>query len=437
MREFTFDSVIEFFRKTLQDLPDLRTGKNTIYTIADAALAAFSVFFTQNPSFLAFQKSMQQNKGKNNAQSLFRVQTIPSDNQIRNLLDPVPPTHLFPIFSYIFYGLNDMGHLGSYRSYNGNLLLALDGVQYFSSTSIHCENCNKKEHRNGTTTYSHSVITPVIVAPGNNNVIPLQPEFITPQDGHKKQDCENAAAKRWIRLYSQGYSPFGFTILGDDLYCKQPLCELMLDQNFDFILVCKPDSHKTLYQWIEGLDSNDLNTLIVKRWTGKRQEIDTYRFVNNVPLKDGADALHVNWCELTTTLATDQIIYKNAFATNFEIHKENVEQLVINGRARWKVENENNNVLKNRGYHLEHNFGHGKKHLSSILATFNLLAFLFHTLLDNVDKKYKLVRDNLPARKTFFDDIRALTRYLYFDNWEALLDFMIRGLELEALPDTS
>ena len=436
MRKFTFDSVIDFFRKTVQDLPDLRTGNNTSYTIEDAALAGFSIFFTQNPSFLAFQKSMQQNKGKNNAQSLFGVLNIPSDNQIRNILDPISPTYLFPVFSYIFHGLNDMGYLDSYRSYNGNLLLALDGVQYFSSKSIHCENCNKKEHRNGTTTYSHSVITPVIVAPGNNNVIALQPEFITPQDGHKKQDCENAAAKRWIRRHSQEYNKFGFTILGDDLYCKQPLCKLMLKHHFDFILVCKPDSHKTLYQWIEELDSSDINTLKVKRWTGKRHEIDTYRFVNNVPLKDAENALHVNWCELTTTLSDGQIIYKNAFATNFKIHKGNVEEIVANGRARWKVENENNNVLKNRGYHLEHNFGHGNKHLSSLLATFNLLAFLFHTLLEQVDKKYKLVRDNLPARQTFFDDIRALTRYLYFENWETLLDFMIRGLELEP-PDTS
>jgi hypothetical protein len=436
MKKFTFDSVIDFFRKTVQDLPDSRTGDNTSYTIEDAALAAFSIFFTQSPSFLAFQKSMQQNKGKNNAQSLFGVLNIPSDNQIKNLLDPISPTYLFPIFSYIFHGLNDMGYLDSYRSYNENLLLALDGVQYFSSKSIHCENCNKKEHQNGSITYSHSVVTPVIVAPGNNNVIALQPEFITPQDGHKKQDCENAAAKRWIRQHSQEYSQFGFTILGDDLYCKQPLCKLMLEHGFDFILICKPDSHKTLYQWIEGLDSSDINTFRVKRWTGKRHEIDTYRFINNVPLKDAADALHVNWCELTTTLSDGQIIYKNAFATNFNIHKGNVEEIVANGRARWKIENENNNVLKNRGYHLGHNFGHGNKHLSSLLVTFNLLAFLFHTLLEQVDKKYKLVRDNLPARQTFFDDIRALTRYLYFDNWEALLDFMIRGLELEP-PDTS
>ncbi len=109
--------------------------------------------------------------------------------------------------------------------------------------------------------------------------------------------------------------------------------------------------------------------------------------------------------------------------------------MVRDGRARWKVENENNNTLKTKGYHLTHNFGHGKQHLSSLLATLNLLAFSFHTLLELFDANYQLIREFLP-RKTFFDDLRALTRYLCFDNWEALMTFMIKGLELEA-PDTS
>jgi len=95
-----------------------------------------------------------------------------------------------------------------------------------------------------------------------------------------------------------------------------------------------------------------------------------------------------------------------------------------------------NNVLKTKGYNLEHNFGHGEKQLSSLLFTFNLLSFLFHTVLEIVDEKYKLIRDELPTRKTFFDDIRALTRYVYFNNWNFLLDFMIRGLELTP-PDSS
>lgn len=204
-----------------------------------------------------------------------------------------------------------------------------------------------------------------------------------------------------------------------------------------FILVCKPDSHKILYEWLEELETMQaIQTVTEKRWTGKTHEIDTYRFVNQVPLRDGDDALEVNWCELTTTSPDGKILCKNAFATNFKISKNNVKEIVRDGRTRWKVENENNNTLKTKGYHLEHNYGHGKKHLTSLLLTLNLLAFLFHTVLEIMDDKYKLIRDNLPTRQTFFDDIRALTRYSYFDSWDAMLTFMIHGLELD-VPDTS
>lgn len=179
-----------------------------------------------------------------------------------------------------------------------------------------------------------------------------------------------------------------------------------------------------------------VETVVEKRWTGKYYHIDTYRFVNQVPLRDGEDARQVNWCELTTTTSTGQRKYKNAFVTNFKISKNNVKRIVADGRARWKIENENNNILKTKGYHLEHNFGHGKNHLSSLLLTFNLLAFLFHTVLEMMDSKYAQIREDLPTRKTFFDDLRALTRYIYFDSWDALLSFMAKGLELD-IPDTS
>jgi len=437
LTEFSFDNMVKHFRSLISDFPDKRTGSNTRYTIEDAALGAFSIFFTQNPSFLAFQEAMQKAKGKSNAQTLFIMDQIPSDNHIRDLMDVVHPSYVFPMFSYILDGLSASGHLEEFRSINNNLLIALDGTQYFSSQNICCENCTQKKHRNGTVTYSHTVVTPVIVAPGNDKVIALQPEFITPQDGHKKQDCENAAAKRWFAEYGQQYKDLGVTILGDDLYCHQPICESILTEGFNFILVCKPDSHKTLYEWIAEFENmGEIQILIIKRWTGKCYEIDTYRYVNQVPLRDGEDALYVNWCELTTTIEDGTIVYKNAFAANHKITKENVKEMVEAGRARWKIENENNNVLKTKGYHLEHNFGHGKKYLASLLLTLNILAFLFHTVLGMMDEKYQLIRDNLPTRKTFFDDIRALTRYICFDSWDEMLTFMIRGLEIEFI-DTS
>ena len=103
---------------------------------------------------------------------------------------------------------------------------------------------------------------------------------------------------------------------------------------------------------------------------------------------------------------------------------------VAAGCARWKIENENNHVLKTKGYHLEHNFGHGKEHLSSLLATLNLLAFARHTLLELTDADYQLIRGKVGARRTFFEPLRALTTYLHCENWTRLLDFMRRGLEI-------
>jgi hypothetical protein len=429
-----FDTIVGSFRQVLEALPDKRTGKNIRYGMEDAALSAFSVFFTQNPSFLAYQRMMEGSKGHSNAQSLFGVHQIPSDNHIRDLLDSVKPECVFPVFEQIVQMLEGEGPLSNFRSFANTLLIALDGTEYFGSSQIHCPQCSTRTLKSGETHYFHSIVTPVIVCPGRSQVIPLVPEFIVPQDGHDKQDCEHAAAKRWLLQHGQRYRPLSVTILGDDLYCHQPLCQLLLGQQFNFILVCRPESHTTLYEHLEGLT---LPTVLVKRWTGKVEQTYTYRYLNGVPLRDGDDALQVNWCELTVTRADGKMVYKNSFATNHLITDETVVDIVLAGRTRWKVENENNNTLKTKGYNLEHNFGHGKQHLSSFLTTLNILSLLFHTLLELLDQKYRLLRAHLPTRKTFFDDLRALTRYLYFDSWNHLLTFMLQALELDIPPNTS
>ena len=329
------------------------------------------------------------------------------------------------------------GELQAFRTFGDNLLIILDGTQYFSSKEIYCENCSHRTHGEETI-YYHTVITPVIASPGNSRVIALEPEFIVPQDGHEKQDCERAATKLWLEQYGTRYAALKATVMGDDLFCNQPLCEKVLEKKLNFIFVCKPDSHPELYQMVEFLDANGQVEQFSERiWKGKHAEIHTYRYVNEVPLRAGTDALKVNWCELTIRHEiTGKIIYRNAWATHHGITRTTVKAIVLAGRTRWKVENENNNVLKTKGYHFEHNFGHGTLHLSTFLLTLNLLAFLFHTVLDIEDAKYKLLRTKLRVRKTFFDDLRALTRYLYFESWEHLLDFMIAKLKLIPPLDT-
>jgi hypothetical protein len=426
----TWDEHLEHLRQVLGGLPDRRTGDNTSYSMKDIGSAAFSVFFTQCPSFLARQKTMQQTQGQSNAQSLFHLEEIPSDNHIRQMLDPVPPDKLFPCYDAVFESLRQAGHLESWRVLQDTLLVALDGTWYHSSDKIHCVNCSCQEHKSGDKTYYHSAVTPVLVAPGHPHAIPLRPEFIIPQDGHLKQDCETAAAKRWLEKNADQYAPLKATLLGDDLYSRQPFCRRTLLHGFHFIFVCKPESHTTLYHWVNLLQRPQLGTVTMRVKVGAHFHTYAYRYANDVPLAEGEDAMKVNWCEVTVSDHQGKVVYHNGFVSDFPITEQNVAAIVAAGRARWKIENENNNTLKTKGYHLEHNFGHGQEHLSSLLAAMNILAFLYHTFLSFSDEHYRLIRARLPTRKTFFDDLRALTRYMLFANWDALMDFMMRGLKI-------
>ena len=136
-----FDRLRSILVATVTHLPDQRTRPNRIYEMADAALGAFAVFFVQSPSFLAHQRDMQRSQGQNNAQSLFGIEQVPSDPQIRNLLDPIPPEQLAPPFWRVFEQLRDGDYLTAYQGHLGRWLCALDGTQYFSSQQIHCDQC--------------------------------------------------------------------------------------------------------------------------------------------------------------------------------------------------------------------------------------------------------------------------------------------------------
>ena len=421
--------LISQIRSAFEELPDFRKqGNNQKYELEDAALSAFSVFFTQSQSFLDYQQRMQKLHNRNNAQSIFGIHQIPSTSQIGNLLDPIAPETLYPLLAGVGDKLYEQGCLKPFLSVGGTLLVAMDGTDSFSSEKISCPCCTQQTQKNGKTLYRHTLVTPVIVAPGLNRVVPLPPEFVRAQDGVEKQDCELAAAKRWLTQWGTHYAPRGITLLDDDLYCHQPFCEAVRAENMDFLFVCKPDSHALLYEWVADFTrTGDVKTLEKSRWNGKQRLTEHYRYINQVPLRNSDDALMVNWCEITILNAKQDVVYRNAWAISHAIDEDNVTEMVAAGRARWKIENENNNVLKNHGYHFEHNFAHGKQHLSNVLATLNLLAFLTHTALEWLDKAYGAVRRAAPSRRTFFENLRTLLQFIPFDNWQQLMQFMQYG----------
>ena len=428
-RKLSLVTLLKYLNQAIMGMKDPRSASNaTKYSLVDVVLGAFSVFFMQSESFLEHQRHMESNQGKSNATNLFGMIKVPTVPQIRNIVDGISATSLSSVFNCVYQALRRDGHLKPFN-YLGGILIALDGTQYFDSHKLNCKCCSSRKHKNGTVTYFHSAILPVIVAPGQSQVISLAPEFITPQDGHEKQDCEVAAAKRWLKNHSSEFKGQPITLLGDDLYSHQPMCEEIFAVGMNLIFTCLETSHTGLYDWLKYLDGiGEVKKLEIKQWHKNSREVYSYQYVNGIPLRDAQPAIMVNWCKLIHTRESDgKILYANAFITRHELNEQTVPLVAAAGRSRWKTENENHNVLKTKGYHLEHNFGHGQEHLASCLLTLNLLAFLFHTVLHLTDLAYQQIRHKRGTRNGFFQDLLSLTKYLLFESWSSLINFMLYG----------
>ena len=271
------------------------------------------------------------------------------------------------------------------------------------------------------TQYVHQMITPVVLHPESNHVISLQPEFIENHDGYEKQDCEQNACKRWLEKYGKHYSKDGITILGDDLYSTNVFCEHLLSLQFNFILVCKDGSHKALYNELEAKKAEIQEKHIIVSKPKKRLLVK-YRYINGVNFISDKKSIKVNWIEIIETdEGTGKVTYHNSFVTNHEITENNYQFICVAGRAKWKVENENNNELKRHGYNLEHNYGHGSQYLSQNLAVLNILAFLFHTIMALTSNIYDFIRNKFSSKKEIFEHFRVVTEYFCFKTWEELL----------------
>jgi len=280
-------------------LPDKRRGQNVQYDMADIVMSAFAVFFTQSPSFLAHQQALERRQRSSNCQMLFAIKKIPSDNHIRDMLDPVPPQKLFSLFrtaldclapsdgegAQAAHTVAKPDALASFRRLNGHILIALDGTEYFTSQKLGCPTCSTRQRNNGQKEQYHTMLCAALVAPRHNRALPLEPEFIEPQDGHDKQDCETAAVKRWLAAHGDHYARLRPVYLGDDLFSRQPICAAVQAAGGNFIFTAKPTSHKTISEWIDGAELMHLEKRVKK---GRSFATHRYRWIDDVPLRDGA-----------------------------------------------------------------------------------------------------------------------------------------------------
>ena len=244
--------------------------------MADIGLSAFSVFFMGSPSFLAHQRALEEGQGRSNCQTLFGMTAVPSDAYIRLMLDGASPAAFDPLF---FKAIETEGVLTPFQRLGGRTLIALDGTEHFCSRKIHCKRCSTRRRSDGGTEYFHSFLGASIVAPGHTRVLPLPPEFVAPQDGAEKQDCERNAAKRWLARHGPAVAQLRPVYLGDDLFACQPIAEAIHRVSGSFILTCKPASHQTVSEYLHGA------TLEERRRTEKvrgRRTTTIYRWLSEV-----------------------------------------------------------------------------------------------------------------------------------------------------------
>jgi hypothetical protein len=185
----------------------------------------------------------------------------------------------------------------------------------------------------------------------------------------------------------------------------------------NFILTCKPSSHQTITEYLTGAERSEHRQTVVTR--GKRTTTIN-RWLSAVPLRATEDALTVNWFSIEILNNKGKRTYYNGFVTDLPVTAAAVAEHAARGRARWKIENETFNVLTTGGYNLEHNFGHGKETLASVLVVLNLLAFAFHTAASLAVLAWCEAIIARGANYPFFEHLRTVTVHIVFQDWNHL-----------------
>lgn len=302
----------------------------------------------------------------------------------------------------------------------------IDGTQYHSPKNIYCEQCLHKTHKSGEVTYSHAVLQGAIRHPDKKQVLPVMPEAIQNKDGTEKQDCEINAGKRFIVNLKKNHPRQGFTNCDDGLMSHQPMIETIKDNGMHYLLVAKPGDHNYLFEWVK--DFSEIPSLEIIDNKGRTHQ---YHWKNAVPLQGEANAMTVNFLEYHLINQKAKITYRNSWVTDFQISEQNIIQLIQAGRYRWKIENECFNTLKNQGYYIDHNYGHGKQYLSYNMYLLTLLAFYFHQIFKLTDGAYQACRVKAGSKRYLWEVFRGTIQFLVMDSWEEMMDLYLNPDDYE------
>jgi hypothetical protein len=427
-QQLSAEGLLKQARRVFAQIPD--TPDHEI-ALVDHLMSGLAVFGLKYPSLLQFDHDREDATKRANLKALYGVECAPCDTRLRERLDELDPSGLRPLYKALFAQLQRGKGLEGFAYLDGHYLLSLDGTGYFSSQKVHCPQCAEKHHRNGTTTYYHQMLGAVLVHPNAREVFPLAPEPILKPDGAKKNDCERNAAKRLLTELRREHPHLKLIVVEDALASNGPHIRHLQALDLRFILGAKPSDHAFLFDWVAASEQTREVTL-----TDTGGVCHRFRYLNGVPLNDANFALEVNFLEYWEQDPHGGMQHFS-WVTDLPIDDSNLMTLMRGARARWKIENETFNTLKNQGYHFEHNFGHGHHHLSTVLMHLMMLAFLIDQIQQRCCRLFQAAVIASKGKMRLWFALRARFTLCLIPSWDALYRSIIDPPIFALAPDTS
>ena len=404
--------------------------KNTSYDLGDMLNLSFSMFHLKDSSLSSYKE--QYSVREKNLLRVYEVKSLPGDTALRTAVDGVDSKDIQGQFKPLIEDLQSEGILSSRYVLGGYVAVAFDGTGFYCSGKINCPHCLTKKHRNGKVSYYHQALGAVAVSPKEKTVFPIAAEAIIQQDGNRKNDCEINASKRMIPQVRQNLGAKEKIIgLFDALYCNGPLIKTLQSEEMSYIIGTKGKTYVDI-QVKALLKENKLKKITWRVGRiGKTQRYDV-KYANRLILNGSHQNILVNYFDVKVTdEKTGEQIYYSTFITDIEIDENNIKELVSVARCRWKIENETFNTLKNQGYHLEHNYGHGKKNLATNFMLLTFLAFLVDQIAQQLDKDFQRAKQASKTLKGLWEKVRSVFYLLPTTSMSAIYRFITKKQQVK------
>ena len=421
--------MLRLARCRFAQIPDPRRSASVRFSLGDTLMAALAMFQFKSPSLLHFDQLIhgdERTTVTGNLKRLFRLGAPPpSDTQMRTILDRVSPDALRGAFRAVHSAIQRGRMLEDFKVLGDRVLVSIDGTALFGSTTVHCKHCGVVKHSNGATRYYHQLLAAVVCSPAHKTVLPIDFEPIIKSDGDAKDCCEANAAARLIPSLHRQYPKLSkrFIVNEDALSANGPHVKLLAEHGMDFIIVAKPGAMTSLFRDFDARQAAPGSDVVEFEQTDDTGTIRGVRFANALSINDSHPDTVVNlleFWEVTHPGSEKEKTTNWSWITSLEITSDNALEIAACGRARWHIENQTFNTLKNQGYHFEHNYGHGKRYLSSTLAGLMLLSFLIDQVQEHACPLFRAARKRKRIKTSLWAAMLTYLHEVEIPDWATL-----------------